>query len=169
MNCFVWNLVCVKYMFSVSLAAEKRSGRRWVLFLSLSLCWHINLLRLLNKFCAVSLKCYFCVFRSRQSTKRKAPDTVEESPTKRFSPPKKSQSVRCKTLTLGLRNENHWDIYILKMLLFFVCFFNQLLFCFWCTGNQTQHEILPPHCAEESAANDDSKFPRPDCCYQVFH
>ncbi|KAE8296219.1 Inner centromere protein A [Larimichthys crocea] len=31
--------------------------------------------------------------RSRQSTKRKAPDTVEESPTKRFSPPKKSQSA----------------------------------------------------------------------------
>uniref|UniRef100_A0A3Q4AB84 Inner centromere protein n=1 Tax=Mola mola TaxID=94237 RepID=A0A3Q4AB84_MOLML len=30
---------------------------------------------------------------SQQSTKRKAPDTVEESPTKRFSPPKKSQSV----------------------------------------------------------------------------
>lgn len=34
-----------------------------------------------------------CVLRSRQSTKRKAPDMVE-SPTKRFSPPKKSQSVR---------------------------------------------------------------------------
>ncbi|XP_019934909.2 inner centromere protein B isoform X2 [Paralichthys olivaceus] len=31
--------------------------------------------------------------RSRRSTKRKAPDTVEESPTKRFSPPKKSQSA----------------------------------------------------------------------------
>lgn len=31
--------------------------------------------------------------RSRSSTKRKAPDTVEESPTKRFSPPKKSQSA----------------------------------------------------------------------------
>nr|XP_020514000.1 inner centromere protein isoform X2 [Labrus bergylta] len=31
--------------------------------------------------------------RSRLSTKRKAPDTVEESPTKRFSPPKKSQSA----------------------------------------------------------------------------
>ncbi|KAM8751873.1 inner centromere protein A isoform 2-T2 [Acanthopagrus schlegelii] len=31
--------------------------------------------------------------KSRQSTKRKAPDTVEESPTKRFSPPKKSQSA----------------------------------------------------------------------------
>ncbi|XP_041652647.1 inner centromere protein isoform X2 [Cheilinus undulatus] len=31
--------------------------------------------------------------RSRQSTKRKSPDTVEESPTKRFSPPKKSQSA----------------------------------------------------------------------------
>ncbi|XP_075996863.1 inner centromere protein isoform X2 [Genypterus blacodes] len=31
--------------------------------------------------------------RSRQSTKRKAPDTVEESPTKRVSPPKKSQSA----------------------------------------------------------------------------
>ncbi|XP_056906841.1 inner centromere protein isoform X1 [Takifugu flavidus] len=31
--------------------------------------------------------------RSRQSTKRKAPDTAEESPTKRFSPPKKSQSA----------------------------------------------------------------------------
>ncbi|XP_055365840.1 inner centromere protein A isoform X2 [Betta splendens] len=30
---------------------------------------------------------------SRRSTKRKAPDTVEESPTKRFSPPKKSQSA----------------------------------------------------------------------------
>ncbi|XP_034736054.1 inner centromere protein A isoform X3 [Etheostoma cragini] len=30
---------------------------------------------------------------SRQSTKRKAPDTVEESPTKRHSPPKKSQSA----------------------------------------------------------------------------
>uniref|UniRef100_A0A8C4F0Q6 Inner centromere protein n=1 Tax=Dicentrarchus labrax TaxID=13489 RepID=A0A8C4F0Q6_DICLA len=37
--------------------------------------------------------CYFCVSRSRQSTKRKAPDTVEESPTKRLSPPKKSQSA----------------------------------------------------------------------------
>ncbi|XP_039989629.1 inner centromere protein isoform X2 [Xiphias gladius] len=33
------------------------------------------------------------VRRSRRSTKRKAPDTVEESPTKRFSPPKKSQST----------------------------------------------------------------------------
>lgn len=56
---------------------------------------HMNL-RLLNKFCIVSLKKdYFCVSRSRQSTKRKAPDTVEESPSKRFSPPKKSQSVRC--------------------------------------------------------------------------
>ncbi|KAM9352349.1 inner centromere protein [Symphorus nematophorus] len=31
--------------------------------------------------------------RSRQSTKRKAPDTVEESPTKRFSSPKKSKSA----------------------------------------------------------------------------
>ncbi|XP_040017686.1 inner centromere protein A isoform X2 [Gasterosteus aculeatus] len=31
--------------------------------------------------------------KSRQSTKRKAPDTVEESPTKRRSPPKKSQSA----------------------------------------------------------------------------
>ncbi|XP_029991664.1 inner centromere protein isoform X3 [Sphaeramia orbicularis] len=31
--------------------------------------------------------------RSRFSTKRKAPDTVEESPTKRLSPPKKSQSA----------------------------------------------------------------------------
>ncbi|XP_026222268.1 inner centromere protein A isoform X1 [Anabas testudineus] len=31
--------------------------------------------------------------RSRRSTKRKAPDTLEESPTKRFSPPKKSQSA----------------------------------------------------------------------------
>nr|XP_020476933.1 inner centromere protein isoform X2 [Monopterus albus] len=31
--------------------------------------------------------------RSRQSTKRKAPDTVEGSPTKRFSPPKKSQTT----------------------------------------------------------------------------
>jgi len=31
--------------------------------------------------------------RSSQSTKRKAPDTVEESPTKRMSPPKKSQSA----------------------------------------------------------------------------
>ncbi|XP_035013019.1 inner centromere protein B isoform X2 [Hippoglossus stenolepis] len=31
--------------------------------------------------------------RSRLSIKRKAPDTVEESPTKRFSPPKKSQSA----------------------------------------------------------------------------
>ncbi|XP_023278384.1 inner centromere protein isoform X4 [Seriola lalandi dorsalis] len=31
--------------------------------------------------------------RSSRSTKRKAPDTVEESPTKRFSPPKKSQSA----------------------------------------------------------------------------
>uniref|UniRef100_A0AAQ5XFM7 Inner centromere protein ARK-binding domain-containing protein n=1 Tax=Amphiprion ocellaris TaxID=80972 RepID=A0AAQ5XFM7_AMPOC len=30
---------------------------------------------------------------SSRSTKRKAPDTVEESPTKRFSPPKKSQSA----------------------------------------------------------------------------
>uniref|UniRef100_A0A3Q3IPD8 Chromosome passenger complex (CPC) protein INCENP N-terminal domain-containing protein n=1 Tax=Monopterus albus TaxID=43700 RepID=A0A3Q3IPD8_MONAL len=30
---------------------------------------------------------------SRQSTKRKAPDTVEGSPTKRFSPPKKSQTT----------------------------------------------------------------------------
>nr|XP_046250208.1 inner centromere protein isoform X2 [Scatophagus argus] len=30
---------------------------------------------------------------SRQSTKRKVPDTVEESPTKMFSPPKKSQSA----------------------------------------------------------------------------
>ncbi|XP_051808398.1 inner centromere protein isoform X9 [Acanthochromis polyacanthus] len=33
------------------------------------------------------------VRRSSRSTKRKAPDTVEESPTKRFSPPKKSQSA----------------------------------------------------------------------------
>ncbi|XP_041795066.1 inner centromere protein-like isoform X2 [Chelmon rostratus] len=33
------------------------------------------------------------VSRSRLSTKRKAPDTAEESPTKRFSPPKKSQSA----------------------------------------------------------------------------
>uniref|UniRef100_A0A673A6T2 Inner centromere protein ARK-binding domain-containing protein n=1 Tax=Sphaeramia orbicularis TaxID=375764 RepID=A0A673A6T2_9TELE len=33
------------------------------------------------------------VSRSRFSTKRKAPDTVEESPTKRLSPPKKSQSA----------------------------------------------------------------------------
>ncbi|XP_076590043.1 inner centromere protein B-like isoform X3 [Chaetodon auriga] len=31
--------------------------------------------------------------RSRPSTKRRAPDTAEESPTKRFSPPKKSQSA----------------------------------------------------------------------------
>ncbi|KAG7522924.1 hypothetical protein JOB18_034285 [Solea senegalensis] len=31
--------------------------------------------------------------KSRRSTKRKAPDTVEESPTKRLSPPKKSHSV----------------------------------------------------------------------------
>lgn len=31
--------------------------------------------------------------RSRQSTKRKAPDTVEESPSKRHSPPKKSQNA----------------------------------------------------------------------------
>ncbi|XP_042268704.1 inner centromere protein B isoform X2 [Thunnus maccoyii] len=31
--------------------------------------------------------------RSSQSTKRKAPDTIEESPTKRMSPPKKSQSA----------------------------------------------------------------------------
>ncbi|XP_073327352.1 inner centromere protein A isoform X1 [Pagrus major] len=31
--------------------------------------------------------------KSRLSAKRKAPDTVEESPTKRFSPPKKSQSA----------------------------------------------------------------------------
>ncbi|KAM8891748.1 inner centromere protein B isoform 1-T1 [Spinachia spinachia] len=31
--------------------------------------------------------------KSRQSTKRKAPDTVEESPTKRHSPPKKTQST----------------------------------------------------------------------------
>lgn len=35
-----------------------------------------------------------CVCRSQQSTKRKAPDSVEESPTKRLSPPKKSHSVR---------------------------------------------------------------------------
>uniref|UniRef100_A0A3Q1JLT3 Inner centromere protein ARK-binding domain-containing protein n=1 Tax=Anabas testudineus TaxID=64144 RepID=A0A3Q1JLT3_ANATE len=33
------------------------------------------------------------VSTSRRSTKRKAPDTLEESPTKRFSPPKKSQSA----------------------------------------------------------------------------
>ncbi|XP_041853100.1 inner centromere protein isoform X2 [Melanotaenia boesemani] len=33
------------------------------------------------------------VRRSSRSTKRKSPDTVEYSPTKRFSPPKKSQSV----------------------------------------------------------------------------
>uniref|UniRef100_A0A4W6DXE2 Inner centromere protein ARK-binding domain-containing protein n=1 Tax=Lates calcarifer TaxID=8187 RepID=A0A4W6DXE2_LATCA len=38
-------------------------------------------------------ECFFCISRSRRSTKRKAPDTVEESPTKRFSPPKKSQSA----------------------------------------------------------------------------
>ncbi|KAM7396823.1 hypothetical protein PAMP_019833 [Pampus punctatissimus] len=31
--------------------------------------------------------------RSRESTKRKAPDTVEESPTKKLSPPKKSHNV----------------------------------------------------------------------------
>ncbi|XP_030587916.1 inner centromere protein B isoform X2 [Archocentrus centrarchus] len=31
--------------------------------------------------------------RSSRSTKRKAPDTTDESPTKRFSPPKKSQSA----------------------------------------------------------------------------
>ncbi|XP_040895285.1 inner centromere protein A isoform X2 [Toxotes jaculatrix] len=31
--------------------------------------------------------------KSRRSTKRKAPDVAEESPTKRFSPPKKSQSA----------------------------------------------------------------------------
>uniref|UniRef100_A0A3Q1FC88 Inner centromere protein ARK-binding domain-containing protein n=1 Tax=Acanthochromis polyacanthus TaxID=80966 RepID=A0A3Q1FC88_9TELE len=36
---------------------------------------------------------FFCFSRSSRSTKRKAPDTVEESPTKRFSPPKKSQSA----------------------------------------------------------------------------
>lgn len=48
--------------------------------------------------------------RSSQSTKRKAPDTAEESPTKRFSPPKKSQSVRpfnvkwrCFEMTVCLR------------------------------------------------------------------
>ncbi|KAM3609871.1 uncharacterized protein V6R79_021640 [Siganus canaliculatus] len=39
----------------------------------------------------ISLLC--SVLISRSSTKRKAPDTVEESPTKRFSPPKKSQSA----------------------------------------------------------------------------
>ncbi|XP_068460091.1 inner centromere protein A [Clinocottus analis] len=32
-------------------------------------------------------------FKSRQSTKRKSPDTLEESPTKKHSPPKKSQSA----------------------------------------------------------------------------
>uniref|UniRef100_A0A3Q0R8R3 Inner centromere protein ARK-binding domain-containing protein n=1 Tax=Amphilophus citrinellus TaxID=61819 RepID=A0A3Q0R8R3_AMPCI len=36
---------------------------------------------------------YLFIFQSSRSTKRKAPDTADESPTKRFSPPKKSQSA----------------------------------------------------------------------------
>lgn len=41
----------------------------------------------------LNLPVLFCVFRSSRSTKRKATDTVENSPSKRFSPPKRSQSV----------------------------------------------------------------------------
>uniref|UniRef100_A0A4W6DZD4 Inner centromere protein ARK-binding domain-containing protein n=1 Tax=Lates calcarifer TaxID=8187 RepID=A0A4W6DZD4_LATCA len=50
--------------------------------------------RMGNSSCSSNIsECFFCISRSRRSTKRKAPDTVEESPTKRFSPPKKSQSA----------------------------------------------------------------------------
>uniref|UniRef100_A0A665UCZ1 Inner centromere protein ARK-binding domain-containing protein n=1 Tax=Echeneis naucrates TaxID=173247 RepID=A0A665UCZ1_ECHNA len=53
-----------------------------------------------SNFCIVL---FFSVFRSSRSAKRKAPDTVEESPTKRLSPPKKSNS----TIRPNMRNFLH--------------------------------------------------------------